>query len=101
MMYCQRLFIGFLLAVLTGGTELGSRLTLGTSGVHGDGGIIKNCEAVVGEDDSKNLSRNPEHESMEGLVEDGSSTPSPSAEGGMPYSSVVTWSVVEKKNTSH
>ncbi len=66
---------------------------MGTGGIRGDGGIIKNCEVVVGEDDGKNLSRTSEQQSMEGSVEDGSSTPSPSAEGGIPYSSVVTWLV--------
>ncbi len=89
----QWLFVGFLLASLTSGTDLGSRLTLGTGGIRGDGRIIKNCEVGVGEDDGKSLSCNSEQQSVEGSVEDESSTPSPSAEGGIPYSSVVTWLV--------
>ncbi len=98
-MHYQWLFIGFLLASLTSGAELGSRLTLGAGGIRGDGRIIKNCEVGVGEDDGQNFSCNSEQQSVEGSVEDSSSTPSPSAEGVIPYLSVVTWLV--KKNSNN
>ncbi len=62
---------------------------MGAGGIRGDNGVIENCGAVVGEDDGKNLSCNSEQKSMESSVEDESSTPLTSAEGGLPYSSVV------------